>query len=100
MGEIFFQILCVQCAPQLISLATTTCYACCYDTLQVEGMATNVVEDQQESMDTGSTHQEGGPATPMDDSMSQDISNTSTASEGDTDAIPAEGDGDVPYDPK
>ena len=64
-------------------------------------MSTSIVEDQQESMDTGSTHQEGGPATPMDDSMSQDVANTSTTSEGDTDAVPVDGDGDgPPYDPK
>ena len=64
-------------------------------------MSTCTVEDQQESMDTGSTHQEGGPATPMDDSMGQDVANTSTVSEGDADATPVEGDGDgPPHDPK
>ena len=69
-----------------------------YIDMQVEGMSTSICDDQQESMETGSTHQEGGPDTPMDDSVSQEndqSANISAASyEGDED----ESGENVPYD--
>lgn len=62
-------------------------------------MSTSVLcEDEQEGMDTGSTHQEGGPATPMEDSSSQEVTNTSATSEGDVEATPIEGGDNIPYD--
>ena len=80
--------------------------------LQLEGMAT----EDQESMETGSTHQEGGPATPMEDSMcGGDIAdaeggggeegtasvNTGGEQEGDPVAVcTEEGDENIPYDKK
>ena len=77
--------------------------------LQLEGMAT----EDQESMDTGSTHQEGGPATPMEDSMcSGDITEggegisganaDGDVAEGDITAATGteESDENIPYDKK
>ena len=75
--------------------------------LQLEGMAT----EDQESMDTSSTHQEGGPATPMEDSMcSGDLAeggegttaaNTSGDADGDLSAeCTEEGNENIPYDKK
>ncbi len=68
--------------------------------------------EDQESMDTSSAHQEGGPATPMEDSMcSGDIAEggegitsaiTGGEAEGDmtTSACTEEGDENIPYDKK
>ena len=63
--------------------------------------------EDQESMDTSSTHQEGGPATPMEDSMcSGDLAEggegTMTAnSSGDADGdLATEKSDDIPYDNK
>ena len=64
-------------------------------------------EDQQESMDTGSTQQESGPATPMDDSMCSGgesdavgvVGSTAANTSGDADGdVAAEGGEDIPYD--
>lgn len=69
--------------------------------------------EDQESMDTSSTHQEGGPATPMEDSMcSGDIAEGGEGiaaadaggdvAEGDITAAVGteEGDENIPYDKK
>ena len=58
-------------------------------------------EDQQESMETGSTHHEGGPDTPMDDSVSNDndLSTNISASSCDVDEDESGNSADgVPYD--
>ena len=63
--------------------------------------------EDQESMDTSSTHQEGGPATPMEDSMcSGDITEGAEGTAavdagGDTGGdITEGGDENIPYDKK
>ena len=69
-------------------------------------MSTSICEDVQESMDTGSAHQEGGPATPMEDSTCADndqshVADTSapiSEGDGDGDATPVESSDDIPYD--
>lgn len=68
-------------------------------------MSTSVCEDVQESMDTSSAQQEGGPGTPMEESMSaendqsQAVADTSTASgEGDDDTPVTDAGDDIPYD--